>query len=146
MPCFLLPRLSTLLTQRSLNRNLCQVSCHVFFQDNSSSLFQFHRDFHSSRTCNDRSFTNFLADEIPPAVQVASISENGIQLMDGLVIQGPCVFLEGKVFLWDVPSLDLTLRKSEEQWKGWTEEKFKIFNIVKPRPGGFSASISSTFV
>jgi hypothetical protein len=34
--------------------------------------------------------------------------------------------LEGKVFLWDVPS---TL------WQGWGEEHLEIFEIVAPRPG-----------
>ncbi len=126
----------------ALNKIRFRVLSHPFQCDFISQI-RFQRDFHSSRMTKDRSFTNLLAGDTPPAVHVSSISEKGIQLLDGLVIQGPCVFLEGKVFLWDVPGLDLTLRSSEEQWKGWTEEKFEVFKIVTPRPGGFIVSISS---
>jgi NADH dehydrogenase [ubiquinone] 1 alpha subcomplex assembly factor 3 len=68
-------------------------------------------------------------------VQVLSISDGGIQLADGLIISGPCIFLEGKVFLWDVPGLDLSSRTVEERWKGWNEKIFDIFEVVTPRPG-----------
>jgi hypothetical protein len=71
-------------------------------------------------------FTNILASEIPPPVQVQSMTDAGIILSDGLIISGPCIFLEGKVFLWDVPS---TL------WDGWGKERFEIFDVVVPKPG-----------
>ncbi|KAG6919730.1 hypothetical protein DXG01_001564 [Tephrocybe rancida] len=74
----------------------------------------------------DRSFTNILADsDSPPAVQVQSITNAGIQLMDGLMVPSACIFLEGKVFLWDVPA---TL------WTGWGTEHFEIFETVVPKP------------
>jgi len=76
-----------------------------------------------------------LAGDTPPAVQVQSISDNGIQLADGLIMTGPCIFLEGKVFLWDVPSLDLSSRTTEERWKDWNEKRFELFEVVTPRPG-----------
>ena len=95
------------------------------------------RLIHSTRVRRDRSFTNFLADDNPPAVQVSSISENGIQLADGLVIPGACIFLEGKVFLWDVPTMSLTSQVRDERWKGWNEERFQLFEVVTPRPGEF---------
>ena len=91
--------------------------------------------FHSSSVWRDRSFTNFLADDTPPAVQVESISDNGIQLADGLIIPGPCIFLEGKVFLWDAPNLDISSRTAEERWKDWNEKRFYLFEVVTPRPG-----------
>ncbi|KIL70422.1 hypothetical protein M378DRAFT_68210 [Amanita muscaria Koide BX008] len=69
--------------------------------------------------------TNILADENPPPVQVASITEDAICLADGLVIPGPCIFLEGKVFLWNVPT---TL------WDGWETRHFKLFEVAGPRP------------
>jgi hypothetical protein len=76
-----------------------------------------------------------LADDTPPAVQVESISDNGIQLATGLVISGPCIFLEGRVFLWDVPSLDLSSKSIEERWNGWNEKRFELFQVVTPKPG-----------
>jgi len=102
------------------------------FQQSSSRIWR-PRQFHSSYSCRDRSFTNFLAGDTPPAVQVESISDNGIQLA-GLIITGPCILLEGKVFLWDVPSLDLSARTTEDRWKGWNEKRFNLFEVVAPRP------------
>ncbi|KIK64772.1 hypothetical protein GYMLUDRAFT_160733 [Collybiopsis luxurians FD-317 M1] len=81
-------------------------------------------------------FTNILASDIPPPVQVASITPSGIQLSDGLIIPGPVVFLEGKVFLWDVPRALLS-----SSWGGEAEEDkqlirdvFGIFESVIPKP------------
>ncbi|KAF8740139.1 hypothetical protein AX14_008554 [Amanita brunnescens Koide BX004] len=70
--------------------------------------------------------TNILADEAnPPPVQVASIADDGIHLADGLAIPGACIFLEGKVFLWDIP---------QTLWDGWGNHHFKLFEIGAPRP------------
>ena len=74
---------------------------------------------------------NILADDNPPAVQVASIGQEGIQLVDGLKIPGPCVFLEGRVFLWDTP----TIGEGKDAWKEWKEEHFELFDTVVPAPG-----------
>jgi NADH dehydrogenase [ubiquinone] 1 alpha subcomplex assembly factor 3 len=71
-------------------------------------------------------FTNILASEIPPPVQVESVTHAGITLSDGLVIPGACIFLEGKIFLWDVPN---------SLWDGWGKEMFQIFEVVVPKPG-----------
>lgn len=60
-----------------------------------------------------------------PAVQVKTITPDGIQLADGLVIASACIFLDGKVFLWDVP---------EKQWEGWDKKHFEIFEMVVPKP------------
>ena len=93
------------------------------------------QNFHTSRVVRDSSFTNLLADDNPPAVQVSSISEAGIQLADGLVLPGACVFLEGKVFLWDVPESTVASKIREERWKGWRTDRFQLFEVVTPRPG-----------
>lgn len=95
------------------------------------------RSLHTTHVVQDRSFTNLLADDDPPPVQVSSISDPGIQLADGLVIPGPSIFLEGKVFLWDVPQPDLKSRNKEDRWRGWAEERFELFEVVSPRPGMF---------
>ncbi|KAK0207033.1 NADH dehydrogenase 1 alpha subcomplex assembly factor 3 [Desarmillaria ectypa] len=90
------------------------------------------RLFHSSprwKSLNDhdrgRGLTNILADDNPPAVQVKRITNQGIQLVDGLVLPSACIFLEGQVFLWDVP---------QTLWEGWRKEHLEIFDLVFPRP------------
>ncbi|KAJ7739846.1 DUF498-domain-containing protein [Mycena metata] len=70
------------------------------------------------------SLTNILASETPLAVQVASVSEQGIYLEDGLHLPAACIFIDGKVFLWDVP-------KSVTQWG---REHLTLFEVVVPRP------------
>ncbi|KAF9478652.1 DUF498-domain-containing protein [Pholiota conissans] len=92
------------------------------------------RSLHTTPILLDRSFTNLLADDNPPAVQVSSISNDGIQLVDGLVLPGPCIFLEGKVFLWNVPETNAWSKVKEERWKAWGKEFFELFEVVTPRP------------
>ncbi|KAJ7167752.1 DUF498-domain-containing protein [Mycena filopes] len=70
------------------------------------------------------SLTNILASEIPLAVQVASVSEEGICLEDGLHLPAACIFVDGKVFLWDVP----------ESVTQWGREHLAMFEVVVPRP------------
>ena len=69
---------------------------------------------------------NILGGGPAPPVQVKSIGQEGIQLADGLVIPSACIFLDGQVFLWNVPS---------KPWKDWTEEHLRIFDMVVPKPG-----------
>jgi len=85
------------------------------------------RLLHTTKTLYESSsaFTNILAGDTLPPVQVNSITPNGIQLANGLVIPSACIFLEGKVFLWDVPS---------KLWQGWGKEHLEVFEIVMPRP------------
>ena len=96
------------------------------------------RNLHTTVIRRDRSFTNVLADDDnPPPVQVSSLSDNGILLADGLLVPGACIFLEGKVYLWDTPALQNNMRTTtQEVWRGWAEERFQIFDVVTPRPGG----------
>ena len=86
------------------------------------------RGFHTTRLVRDKptTLTNIFAGGIPPPVQVSSITPEGIQLEDGIVIPSACIFLEGKVFLWDVP---LSL------WSGWTKDHLEIFEVSVPKPG-----------
>jgi NADH dehydrogenase [ubiquinone] 1 alpha subcomplex assembly factor 3 len=53
------------------------------------------------------------------------MTPGGMQLQDGLLLPGACIFLEGKVFLWDIPH-DVTK---------WTKERFEVFETVVPKPG-----------
>ncbi|KAF9777415.1 NADH dehydrogenase 1 alpha subcomplex assembly factor 3 [Thelephora terrestris] len=46
---------------------------------------------------------NILGGGPAPPVQVKSLGEKGIELANGLVIPSACIFLDGQVFLWNVP-------------------------------------------
>ncbi|KAG1782986.1 NADH dehydrogenase 1 alpha subcomplex assembly factor 3 [Suillus placidus] len=70
-------------------------------------------------------FTNMLAGDVPPPVQVNSVTSAGIQLADGLVLPSACIFLDGKVFLWNVPS---------HLWDGWGREHLSVFETAVPKP------------
>lgn len=72
---------------------------------------------------------NILGGGPAPPVQVRGITAEGIELADGLILPSACVFLDGNVFLWDVPS---TL------WSGWGKERFELFEVVVPKPGMFT--------
>jgi hypothetical protein len=98
------------------------------------------RNLHTTVIRRDRSFTNLLADDNPLPVQVSSFSDRGIRLADGLLIPGACIFLEGKVYLWDTPELNTKTGMTQEIWRAWGEERFQIFDLVTPRPGRFHNS------
>ncbi|KAH9977627.1 NADH dehydrogenase 1 alpha subcomplex assembly factor 3 [Lactifluus volemus] len=86
------------------------------------------RALHTARVLRNQKWsqlTNILAGEIPPPVQVKSISTEGLLLQDGRLFPSACIFLEGEVILWDVPP---TL------WSGWDESRFEIFDVVVPKP------------
>ncbi|KAJ7102650.1 NADH dehydrogenase 1 alpha subcomplex assembly factor 3 [Mycena crocata] len=100
----LLPRLVTTPRNPCLKRSLIHTSSRL-------------RESHTS-------LTNILASGTPPAVQVASISEEGILLEDGLLLPAACIFLDGKVFLWDVP----------ESVTQWGREHLAMFEVAVPKP------------
>ncbi|KAJ7098666.1 DUF498-domain-containing protein [Mycena belliarum] len=84
------------------------------------------RPLHSTARLREShtSLTNILASDTPPAVQVSSVSDDGILLEDGLLLPAACIFLDGKVFLWDVP----------ESVTQWGREHLAVFEAVVPRP------------
>src|SRR6266702_5486295 len=87
------------------------------------------RALHTSTVLRNQKWphlTNILAGEIPPPVQVKSITTAGLLLHDGRLLPSACIFLEGEVLLWDVPP---TL------WKGWDKSTFEVFDAVVPKPG-----------
>ncbi|THH30333.1 hypothetical protein EUX98_g3847 [Antrodiella citrinella] len=93
----------------------------------TSTLRTTNRLLHTTLPRRDTStaLNNILAGGAAPAVQVKTITSQGIELADGLVIPSACIFLNGKTFLWDVP---------ENLWDGWKEEHFEVFDIVVPKP------------
>ncbi|KAI0268101.1 DUF498-domain-containing protein, partial [Gloeopeniophorella convolvens] len=86
------------------------------------------RTLHTSGALRNQKWshlTNILAGEIPPPVQVKSLSDAGLLLQDGRLFPSACIFLEGEVLLWEVP---------QTLWKDWDESKFGVFEIVVPKP------------
>lgn len=71
-------------------------------------------------------FTNILAGANFSAVQIKNVGPEGIHLEDGLIIPSSCLFIEGKVFLWNVPPAP---------WEGWKPEHFEVFDTIVPKPG-----------
>lgn len=71
-------------------------------------------------------FTNILAGANFSAVQIKNVGPEGIHLEDGLIIPSSCLFIEGKIFLWNVPPAP---------WEGWKPEHFEVFDTIVPKPG-----------
>ncbi|QRV87933.1 NADH dehydrogenase [Ceratobasidium sp. AG-Ba] len=92
----------------------------------TSNLSQ-RRLFRTSDSRSDSALTNILGDGPAPAVQVKSAGEKGIELADGLILRGPCIFIAGRVFLWDVPT-------PNERWSNIGLEHFEVFDVVIPKP------------
>ncbi|CAE6529915.1 unnamed protein product [Rhizoctonia solani] len=47
--------------------------------------------------------------------------------MVSLILPGACIFLAGRVFLWDVPT-------PNDRWTNWGLEHFEVFDVVVPKP------------
>ena len=69
---------------------------------------------------------NILEGGPTPPVQVRGVTPAGIELEDGLILPSACVFLDGNVFLWNVP---------QTLWSNWGKEHFSLFEVVVPKPG-----------
>ncbi|CUA69425.1 hypothetical protein RSOLAG22IIIB_03951 [Rhizoctonia solani] len=82
---------------------------------------------HTTASRQNSALTNILGDGPAPAVQVKSAGEAGIELADGLILPGACVFLAGRVFLWDVPT-------PNDRWTNWGLEHLEVFDVVVPKP------------
>ncbi len=98
-----------------------------------STLRSQHKGFHDSRICNS-ALHNILAGGASPSTQVKTINAEGINLADGRIIPSSCIFLDGKVFLWQTP---------ETFWDGWGTEHFEVFDAVVPKPGKCDGSNST---
>lgn len=87
----------------------------------------------SVRLANTKTLPNILAGGPAPPVVVKNITSQGLQLASGLVVPGPCIFLEGEVFLWDVPPADTWATLDAKDVRAM----FEVFEVVVPRPGEF---------
>ncbi|KAG8929731.1 hypothetical protein FRC02_005120 [Tulasnella sp. 418] len=73
--------------------------------------------------------TNILDDVPAPPIQVRRMTEDGIELMDGLLLPSSCIFLNGRVFLWEVPDMI-----KDGRWNEWNKDMFEIFDVIIPKP------------
>lgn len=65
-------------------------------------------------------------------------------MTDDLVVPGGLILIEGKPFLWDVDPPKVGAGNLRDWWKGWTPERFGIFEVVIPRPGKYGPFFPST--
>ncbi|KAH8826405.1 DUF498-domain-containing protein [Flagelloscypha sp. PMI_526] len=79
---------------------------------------------------------NMLESDIPLPIQVKTTGLDGIHLVDGLKIRGPCLFLEGRVWLWDVPPTvpSWGAKQEDQDAHGWKREQFEILDTLVPKP------------
>ncbi|KAL7413083.1 NADH dehydrogenase 1 alpha subcomplex assembly factor 3 [Mrakia frigida] len=64
-------------------------------------------------------------------VHIAGVSSAGVELTDGVILPGACILLAGNPFLWNV---QLPGEGDEKTWSQFTEDSFRVFEIVGPRP------------
>jgi NADH dehydrogenase [ubiquinone] 1 alpha subcomplex assembly factor 3 len=51
-------------------------------------------------------------------------------------VHGGCVFADGRALLWDVdPPKGNGSEGLAKAWEGWSEERFRVFETLVPRPG-----------
>jgi hypothetical protein len=65
--------------------------------------------------------------------QVGSLTPTGIHLQDGLLLPSACIFLDGTVFLWDLPATVTA----------WAREHLWLFEAVVSGPGGCACHLFS---
>ncbi|KAL6309730.1 hypothetical protein BKA93DRAFT_821448 [Sparassis latifolia] len=84
------------------------------------------RTLHTSRpVLNASGALNNILEGVALPVQVKTVTARGIHLVDGMILPSACIFLDAKVFLWNVP---------EKLWEGWEKKHFEIFEMVVPKP------------
>jgi len=91
------------------------------FRGNSASR----RHLHVHHPLRSAKLENVLGDDFASRTLVRGMSSTGIELADGLVLPSACIFLNGQVFLWQIPGAP---------WRGWSKEQFEVFDAVIPKP------------
>ena len=92
------------------------------------------RGLHNTRPV--QSLQNIFDTADRPSLTIAKLTPKGFHLSDDLVVPGGLVLAGYQALLWNVdpPKGDGT-GGMEEAWKGWTKERFQVFESVVPRPG-----------
>jgi hypothetical protein len=83
-------------------------------------------------------FNNITAGD-EPQLNIHSMGDSSFTLSDGLVVHTPILLINKQVLLWDAPNLTQTPEKpimpSGVGWEEWTDDVWKIFEVITPRPG-----------
>lgn len=95
-----------------------------------------------SRSVFNSDFNNITASE-EPQLSVHSMGDSTFTMTDGLVAHMPIIMLNKQVFLWDAPPLggqdtqgnDVLVMPTGRGWEAWTDDVWRIFGVVQPRPG-----------
>lgn len=120
-----------------------QISLKASPQSHATATPIFCRPFHPSPT-RQSGLTNLFETPDLPSLSVTKLNDKGFILSDDLVVPGGVVFLGGRALLWDVdPPVDPATTGAkglEGSWEGWEVERFKVFEVVVPRPGTLLAS------
>ncbi|WVF68573.1 hypothetical protein IAT40_003342 [Kwoniella sp. CBS 6097] len=85
-----------------------------------------------------RYFQNILAPNPDstdaPNLAINKLTPRGFILSDNLVIPGGAIFHSGRAILWDVDPPKTDRGNIEAMWDGWTVDRFRVFEMVVPRP------------
>jgi NADH dehydrogenase [ubiquinone] 1 alpha subcomplex assembly factor 3 len=92
------------------------------------------RGLHTTRPV--QSLTNIFDTADRPSLTIAKLTPKGFHLSDDLVVPGGLVLAGYQALLWNVdPPVGDGTGGLEAAWKGWTKERFQVFESVVPRPG-----------
>jgi NADH dehydrogenase [ubiquinone] 1 alpha subcomplex assembly factor 3 len=92
------------------------------------------RGLHTTRPL--QSLQNIFETSDRPSLTIAKLTPKGFHLSDDLVVPGGLVLAGYQALLWNVdPPKGDGSGGMEEAWKGWTKERFQVFESVVPRPG-----------
>lgn len=92
--------------------------------------------FHSSASrLKDSGLTNLFDDTARPRVAVTKLNDQGFVLSDGLIVPGGVIFVDNRIFLWDVDPPKVDNLTGRGIWDDWKEDRLSVFETVLPRPG-----------
>ncbi|WFC96725.1 hypothetical protein MBRA1_003387 [Malassezia brasiliensis] len=79
----------------------------------------------------DNPLSNILEDDTLP-IRIAKVTAKEIKLADGLVVPSPCIFLNGKVFLWNPPKIDpMTAMPNGKGWESWNSVRYRKIDMQR---------------
>jgi NADH dehydrogenase [ubiquinone] 1 alpha subcomplex assembly factor 3 len=80
------------------------------------------------------------ADQRQP-LAITKFTTRGFHLSDNLVVPGGLMLVDGTPLLWDVDPPKLIKGGTvEDAWKGWDGDRFKVLEMIVPRPGSLTIS------
>lgn len=79
--------------------------------------------------------TNLFDDTARPRVAVTKLNDQGFHLSDGLIVPGGVIFVDNRIFLWDVDPPKVDKLTGRGMWDEWKEDRLSVFETVLPRPG-----------